>query len=278
MTSSFSLTPAEFEKQYTGTALLKTGLIMDDMEGIWLAWQTDQSAIEAALPPCLEFAAPVAMTYITQVDTGFAGPYREAALIVPCHYGDVYGAYMQSILLEGPGAPQATIFGREMAGMPKKICDSVSVELEGDIAKGRIVKDGVNVLETVVKLGEYNTPAGNEIFAGRVAGAALPNDNTFLVKYDLEQAEDGHMFFTNGRLSTTDNITKWSSWTPGTAEITLNDCPNAPWSSLPVRAILAAGYGKFSMTDFSTREIAKIDIDENIRYLLPARYERRLFS
>ena len=56
--TTFQLSPEEFARQYADDGILKNGLVMDDMEGIWLAWATDPAAVQAMLPPAVEFAAP----------------------------------------------------------------------------------------------------------------------------------------------------------------------------------------------------------------------------
>lgn len=52
MTSKFYLTQDEYKKLYSDGAIFNTGLEMNEMEGIWLAWETDPEAIKALLPPC----------------------------------------------------------------------------------------------------------------------------------------------------------------------------------------------------------------------------------
>lgn len=127
--------------------------------------------------------------------------------------------------------------GREMAGMPKKACDSIIVEKNGDTAHGAIIKDGVTLLDCSLKLGSYNTPAGEQMFGANVPGNVVKND-TFLLKYDLEQADDGHMYFDNGRVLVTHSNSEYEYWMPATAEVTLTPCNNAPWASLPVNKCL----------------------------------------
>lgn len=274
----FQFSEEEMKALAAEGTIMQKGLVMDEMEGIWLAWETYPEAVQALLPPVLGFAAPVIMTYIVKANTEFGGAYNEAALMVLCHHEGKPGAYLQSILLEGPAAPQAAFLGREMAGMPKKICDSISLSEEDGRAHARIVKSGSLVLECDVELGEYNTPAGNEVFAGNVVGEKVHGGFTYLIKGNLEQAEDGHMFFENGRLLSTESDSLYERWTPGTASVTLHECEDAPWASLPVRQVLAAGWGKYSMFNFTTSKVCDIDIEENLPYLLRARYDKELFA
>ena len=81
MTSKFYLTQDEYKKLYSDGAIFNTGLEMNEMKGIWLAWETDPEAIKALLPPALGFVAPVVMTYIVNANTKFAGTYNEVALL-----------------------------------------------------------------------------------------------------------------------------------------------------------------------------------------------------
>ena len=96
--TTFQLSPEEFARQYADDGILKNGLVMDDMEGIWLAWATDPAAVQAMLPPAVEFAAPVVLSYIVKADTKFAGKYNEAAMIIPCVYQGKPSAILQSLL------------------------------------------------------------------------------------------------------------------------------------------------------------------------------------
>ena len=276
--TAFQLTPEEYARQFEGDAVLKTGLVMDDMDGVWLAWETDPTAVQAMLPPAMDFAAPIVMSYLVNADTKFAGPYNEAALIIPCVYNGEPGAILQSLLLEGPGAPQALYFGREMAGMPKKICDAVNVEIGKTAASASIVKDGIKILDAKLELGAYNTPAGEQFFGANVPGVETHGGKTFLMKYNLEQYDDGHMGFENGRVLVTESDTKYETWTPATATIELAECENAPWASLPVKQVLAAGVGKYSMYNFVTYKVGEFDLDANMPYLLRARFDSGLFA
>lgn len=278
MTSKFYLTQDEYKKLYSDGAIFNTGLEMNEMKGIWLAWETDPEAIKALLPPALGFVAPVVMTYIVNANTKFAGTYNEVALLLMCQHQGMPAGYLQSMFVEGPGASQAAFFGREMAGMPKKICDSIVIDKDGDNASASVSKNGTTFLECTVKLGEYNTPAGNEIFAGNIVGEVVHGGLTYLMKYNLEQAEDGHMYFDNGRILTTESDTLYETWTPGTATITLTDNENSPWASLPVNQVLAAGFGKYSMFNFTTKKVGDFDVEENIPYLLRARFDSPLFN
>lgn len=275
--STFYLTPEEYARQFEGDAILKNGLVMDKMEGIWLAWATDPAAVQATLPPCMDFATPVVLCYIVKADTKFAGAYNEAAMIIPCVYQGKPGAVLQSLLLCGPGAPQALYFGREMASMPKKICDDIQIELGDTTASATVVKSGVEMLKCQLDLGEYNTPAGLEMFGTNIPGQPF-HQESFLMKYNLEQYDDGHMSFENGRVLVTENDTLYETWTPATAQVQLAECADAPWASLPVGQVLAAGVGTYSMYNFVTYKAGDFDIDANMPYLLRARFDQKVFA
>ena len=131
----------------------------------------------------------------------------------------------------------------------------------------KIIKDGVTLLDCSLKLGSYNTPAGEQMFGANVPGNVVKND-TFLLKYDLVQADDGHMYFDNGRVLVTHSNSEYEYWMPATAEVTLTPCNNAPWASLPVKQVLAAGFGKYKMDGFTTERIGDMDTEENMPWLL----------
>lgn len=274
-TNGFAMPKEAYEGLFAKEHILGHGLEMNEMEGIWLAWETDPEAVAAALPPALQFAAPIVMAYVVKCNTEFAGAYDEACMIVPCAFEGRPGGYQVSILLEGEGAPMAAFMGREMAGMPKKFCDAIDVAKDGDLVRATIVKDGVTVLDAKVKLGEYNTPAGNDLFGAYEPGNVSRAD-TFLLKYNTEQADDGHMYFDNGRVLVTSGATVYDHWTHGTAELALTPCKNAPWASLPVKQVLAAGFGKFTMDKFVTEKIGEFDAHATMPWLMPARYDEGL--
>lgn len=275
--NAFCLSEDNYKTLFGKDHILGHGLEMNEMEGIWLAWETDPEAVAAALPPALQFAAPIVMAYVVKCDTEFAGAYDEACMIVPCAYEGRPGGYQMSILLEGEGAPMASCMGREMAGMPKKSCDAIDVVKDGDSVHATIVKDGVVVLDAKVRLGQYNTPAGKDLFGANEPGNVARAD-TFLLKYNTEQAEDGHMYFDDGRVLVTSGATEYEHWMPGSAELTLTPCENAPWASLPVKQVLAAGFGKFKMDQFITEKIGEFDAEATMPWLLRARYDKGLFA
>lgn len=275
--NNFAISKEAYEGLNNTQHVLGHGLEMNEMEGIWVAWETDPEAVSAALPPALQFAAPIIMAYVVKCDTEFAGAYNEACMIVPCAFEGRPGGYQMSLLLEGKGAPMAFCMGREMAGMPKKFCDAVNVSKDGDVVQANIVKDGITVLDASVKLGQYNTPAGEQMFGGNEPGNVSRAD-IFLLKYNTEQADDGHMYFDNGRVLVTSGATAYEHWTPGTAELALKPCENAPWVSFPVKQVLGAGYGKFAMKEFTTEKIGEFDAEANMPWLLRARYDDGLLK
>jgi len=274
---TFQMTDGEYKSLFKQDKTLGHGLTMDDMEGVWLAWETDPKALEAVLPPIFGYVAPIVMCYVMKCGTTFTAAYDEACTIVLASYKGEPAALQTSMLLCGDGAPQAAFLGREMAGMPKKICDDISVTRDGDSAHATIVKDGVTILSCALELGAYNTLGGDQVFTDWADGAVIPSA-TWLPKFNLEQYEDGHMGFENGRLLKTVAQSFYETWIPATAEITLQSCENAPWGCLPVRTVIAGGYAKYAMRGFRTFKIDDVDAQKLAPYMLRPRYDAALFE
>ena len=270
---SFLLTPEEIKTYQAKGTTFGDGLKMDQEEGIFVAWVSNPEKVQKILPPPLKMLAPVATVYINNIDgTNFSTAYREACLIIPVLYNDAPGAYLVSLFVHGPGGAQAAFLGREMAGLPKKFADNISLTRVGDTVKAYVEKDGVRFIDVDMEIGAYNTPDAEQVFAGNKSGAVVGGDSYF-IKFDLEQDETGKMNFSNSRINMSTSKTLYHEWLPSSAKVTLQPAANAPWSELEVVQVLGAGYAKYGMYDFVTSELGKLNTEEVMPYLITARYD-----
>lgn len=274
--NSFGMSPDEIRAMRGPGTTLDAGLKMEREEGIFVTWATDPEKLQAVLPPPLTMAAPAVTAYVVNIDgTNFGSAYREAALLAPVMLNGTFGMYLISLFVQGPGAEQAALLGREMAGLPKKFSETVRVDRIGDTVHAYAVRGGVRVVDVTARIGEYNTPAAQEIFAANTAGAEVRGES-FFYKFDLDQIEDGSMQFTRARVIQATNTTVYEDWLPATATVELGESANDPWAGLPVGVVLGAGYTRFKMVDFVSTKVADVEADEVMPYLLKARYDSDL--
>ena len=265
-------TPAE-ELRKNPYSIFSKGCEMRDEEGIFVTVETKMDVLKKIIPPCFELFVPFVNLYIIKMpNNNFGTGYNEVALMVPVMFDGVPGVYFRSVFLYGPGTASGTFIGREGAGFPKKPCDIIEFTRQGDYFHGYAEKDGVRFLDIEAKLGEYNTPAGAEMYAaneklGEVMGTM------YLIKWDLEQKEDGHCQFENARMYSNYADTTWESWTPATANVTLKSCANAPWGEIEIVNVLGGGYGVFGNHNSSIKRIAELNAEELEPYMVTAFYD-----
>lgn len=272
---SFVLTQEEYKHSLAKGTVLGSGCKMDNVEGVSLVWATNPETIKKILPPPLQMAAPLVIAYISNLDGTNYGPgYNEAGVFVPVIYQKSPGAYFVSAVLDvnGAGTPMAAFLGRESCGMPKKLVDKISLTRVGDSVKAYVEKDGIRIIDVNMEIGAYNTPDAQAVFGGIQPGAVVPGA-TYFTKVDLDAEENGALTFSNARLLLGGMKTRYKEWLPGAAEVTLQPHANVPWAELAVGKVLGAGYGKSSWGEFSTAEVAKLNTEEVMPYLLIGKYD-----
>jgi acetoacetate decarboxylase len=109
---------------------------MNSQEGLYLCWETDPTIARRVLPPqlaLLDREHPVATVYVVNIrEPTFASWYMEAGLMLLCRYGETAGGYFLNLQLSDPGAAMGMCGGREISGLPKKICERIVVERTGE--------------------------------------------------------------------------------------------------------------------------------------------------
>lgn len=277
---SFVLSPEEYKESFGKGTVLGSGTRMDKVEGVTVVWASNPETIKKMLPPPLQMAAPIVIAYISNLDETNYGPsYNEAGLFVPVIYNNVAAPYFVSALLDinGAGTPMGAFLGREIDGMPKKTVDKISVTRIGDSVKAYVEKDGVRIIDVDMELGAYNTPDAQAVL-GAVKSGAVVKGETYFTKVDVNGSPNGGISFTNARLLLVRMTTSYKEWLPGSAAVTLQPHSNIPWAELAVGKVLGGGYAKSGFGEFSGTEVAKLNTDEVMRYLLVSKYDIDLIN
>lgn len=248
---------------------------MNKQEGVYLAWSTNPKAVRDILPPPLEMVGPVVFAYIINIEEPtFCSRYTEGAIAVPATYNGIAGLYWISFMLDGPGALMGTFGGREIAGIPKKIADQITIKRSGDYVHAYIERHGIRFIDVEVDItGKYNNDAAKTVF-----GDVVPDLEVllrgFFYKYDVDKNIDGDTVFSNGRLNTLIFDTDYDGWEKGEAKITLTDSVEDPWAQLEVIEVLGAGYCKNNIDLAKGETLCEVDIKEVLPYLMSGRFDK----
>ena len=204
----------------------------------------------------------------------FCSRYTEGAMAVPATYNGQQGLYWLSFMLGGPGALMATLAGREIGGIPKKIADDITVKRIGDYAHAYIERHGKKIIDIEMDIsGNYNNHAAKAVFGEPEAGLEVLLESLFY-KYDCNKDENGIVRFSDGRLINMAFDTEYHSWEKGTAEINLCQSIEDPWAELEVIEVLGAGYVRNDIDLAKSQVLTEVDIDEVVPYLLASRFDK----
>ncbi|MCC8067312.1 MAG: acetoacetate decarboxylase family protein [Clostridiales bacterium] len=257
-------------------SVFSKGCEMRNEEGIFVCCETKMEILRRIVPPCFEIPAAVVNFYIINMpDNNFGLGYNECAMIIPVTYNGEPGIFFRSHFLNSKKAfcgPFGGMVGRELAGFPKKPCDDITLVVSENRFHGFCVKDGVRFLDIEAELGEYNTPAGKEIYHSNETGEKTMG-TMYLIKWDLEEGEDGRCEFRNARLLSNYADSTYTSWTPATAKVTLRSTANAPWAEVEITKVLAAGYGSFQNINSSVKFLTELDSKEIMQYMMKSHYD-----
>ncbi|MBP7867352.1 MAG: acetoacetate decarboxylase family protein [Acidobacteria bacterium] len=254
---------------------------MNNEEGLYLSWVTDPAAARRVLPPLFDLPDPehpIAMVYVVNIrEPTFAPWYMEGGLCLLCRYREHVGVYFLNLQLSGPGAPMGLCSGRETAGLPKKLCERIVVERNGDWAGALIERKGRRLFSVEVEMGPYNDPAMEHMYRNhgpgyRDRGACL------LFQYECGAAPDGHVTFPRMRLVHYDSVTDYQSWEPACIKsLEMEPSLDDPWAEIPVLKPLGAGYSVNSNWVAGIHTLAEFTGDEAdglFSYLFAGRWDR----
>jgi len=215
---------------------------MNNQYGIQFFAIADPKAAARALPPPLELIspeAPVFYCYIVNIrEPTFAPWYMEGGIGLMARFGQTTGLYFLGLQLSGPGALMGAFSGREGSGLPKKLCERIVVEREGDWGHCLIQRKGVPLVDITLRMGRYNDPA----FSTEQEGCTRKNPiitegGCLLHKCKMEAAG-----FSDLQLMQYDSPTRFYSWEPAEAEVRLCSSRDDPWGEVPLIKVLGAGW------------------------------------
>jgi acetoacetate decarboxylase len=254
---------------------------MNNQEGLYIAWETDPAAARRVLPPPLELldpAHPRASAYVVNIrEPTFAPWYMEGGLCLLCRYGEIEGAYFLNLQLSGPGAHMGLCSGRETAGLPKKMCERIVVERNGDWASALIERNGRRIFSVEVEMGAYNDP-GMEAMRKDYGPGYRERGACLLFQYEIEKAPEGHAKFPKMSLIHYDSVTDFQTWESAhVTSLHMEPSLDDPWAELTVVNLLGAGYSVNSNWVPGVSTLAEFEGDEAdslISYLFSGRWDR----
>jgi acetoacetate decarboxylase len=253
---------------------------MNNEEGLYIIWETDPATARRVLPPQFGFLDPehpIAMVYVVNIrEPTFAPWYMEGGLSLLCRYGETVGVYFLNLQLSGPGAQMGLCSGREFSGLPKKMCERIVVERNGDWAHALIESKGRRIFEVEVEMGGYNDPL-MEVMRKDYGPGYRERGACLLFQYEYGEGAD-HMIFPKMRLLNYDSVIDYQTWEPAFIQsLQMEPSLDDPWAELSVVKLLGAGYSINSNWVAGVSTLAQFEGDEAdslISYLFSGRYDR----
>ncbi len=254
---------------------------LNNQEGLYISWETDPAVARRVLPPPLELldpAHPIALVYVVNIrEPTFAPWYMEGGLSLLCRYGDIVGVYFLNLQLSGPGALMGLCSGRERSGLPKKMCERIVVERNGDCASAVIERRGRRIFSVEVEMGGYNDPL-MEVMRKDYGPGYQERSACLLFQYDYGKAPEGHATFPKMRLVNYNSVTDFQTWEPAhVTSLHMEPSLDDPWAELVVVKLLGAGYSVNSNWIPGISPLAQFEGDEAdslISYLFSGRWDR----
>ena len=254
---------------------------MNSGEGI-VVYGIADPGISKFLPPPLDLADPANPMFSLYIannrEPSFSPWYLEGGIGVLARYGSKVGLYYFNLQLAGPHALMAMLTGRESSGLPKKLCDKILVERTGNHAHGYIERGGVRLVEVEMEIGSYNNPEftmGTE-HASETPGGITQDGSCLLFRCGWES--EG---FKDLKLVDYDSYTRYDSWDPATATVTLKSSFDDPYGEMPLVEVLGAAWFK---SDNGVKKVSTLctipddQAQETMRYLLAGRFDRSTIS
>jgi acetoacetate decarboxylase len=255
---------------------------MNEEEGLYIFWETDPTVARRVLPAQLELDDPehpqVYSYFVNIREPTFAPWYMEAGIgILGARYKEHSGLYFCNLQLSGPGAQMGCFSGREVSGLPKKMCEKIIVERNDDIAHTVVEAKGRRIFEAEIEIGIYNEPMMEAGFAGLVPGASA-DGYCFLFKYDISSGSGGRVTLPKATLIGYDSVTDYESWEAASIKsISMETSLDDPWSELVMVRPLGAAYSINSNWVRGVNELATFEgkeSDDLFSYLFAGRYDR----
>lgn len=195
-----------------------------DAEMLTVDFLTDPAWVAHVLPPRLEPAGqPRVTAMVGRWRSNCVGDFAGGALYVEARFGQVVGDYVLSMWMDGD---QATIYGRDVFGEPKKIA-ATRLHRSGSRMSGRVERHGVTLVELSANLSRDNGP-------GRARGV------NFNVK--ARPAASGVGLEEDAILTMADFDNEVRVSREGSGAVTLRGTVHDPLDEIVVRQVLRGGY------------------------------------
>lgn len=259
-------------------AVLNPVSVMGNEKGIYFTFMSDFGKIAEVLPAPLEPAFPMVSGYIVTIDDpAFTAPYQEAMLGVYAKYNGQIGMFPVSFLLSGPGAEMATLPGRERFGLPKKMCEEITLERNGNVIRGMAKRKGIVLVDVSIKLGQYNSPVAEAFYGANIPGQKA-GGNSFYAQPIIEPDGTGFDKFTGVNLYSNVAEYDYRVWDPGEVTVRLQSSEDDAWGHFPVFENIGGAYSENDLEMKDLYFLERLDPEETIPKLLTTRYDRKGLS
>jgi acetoacetate decarboxylase len=211
--------------------------------GIQFYGLTNTEKARKMLPPPLEAVEQdgetVFYAYIVNIrEPTFAPWYMEGGIGIMARLGDQVGLYFLGLQLSGPGALMGAFSGREGSGLPKQLCDRIVVHRTGNKGHCVIERKGVRLIDIELDIGQYNDPSFSQPQEGcSRENPIITEGGCLLHKYRM--SSNG---FSDMEIVYYDSPSRFYSWEPATAKITLQSSIDDPWGEVVIDKVLGAGW------------------------------------
>jgi acetoacetate decarboxylase len=249
-------------------------------EGLILYWETDPAAARRILPPPLELLDPehpTAYGYVVNIrEPTFAPWYMEACIGLLCRHRETAGVTLLNLQLSGPGAPMAMVSGREMTGLPKKLCERIVVERTDDYARAFVEAKGRRILDVEVELNPPHMPELAEIAMSK--RGTQEKASTFLFSYETSEAADKSVTLSKARLISYDGVMAYNSAEAAAIKsLVMAPSLDDPWAELAVVKPTGAMWSVYSNPVLGKSTLAEFEgaeADKLFSYLFAGRWDR----
>jgi acetoacetate decarboxylase len=217
-------------------------------EALSLSFLTDAAFIAETLPPGLEpLDEPRMSATVCRFRSGSAGTFAGGAVYIAARHGDIVGRYTLAMYMD---ADQAILFGRDLYGEPKKLCQVV-LDVDGDRAYGSITRNGVRLIEIDATLGEDTGPTsgGGKDF-----------------NYKASLATDGDGLADDPILTLTELEGTMASVRSATGTVTLDGNAHDPLHEIPVGELSPGAYASGADYRAKARALTRVPAEAFLPY------------
>lgn len=216
--------------------------------------------------------------YIVNIrEPSFAPWYMEGGIGLMSRYAQTTGLYFLGLQLSGPGALMGAFSGRESSGLPKKRCDRILVERQGDWGHCLIERKGVPLVDVTLRMGQYNDPSFSLQQEGCTRESPIITEGSCLLFKGQIEANG----FSPMRLMHYDSPTRFYSWEPAQAQVVLRSSRDDPWGEIPLTKVRGAGWmisDNFIRGLYPLYELSEKEAQQTMQYLFSGRFDQCMLT